>query len=169
MSTDKEKKLFYLEELSNYKIADSHKDVRGWEVKGKEGLVIGKVDNLLVNKTKERVVYLDVEVDASIIEANHKTYNAKAQDGVHEFINADGENHLIIPIGLAHLNLESKIVFAKSVNHKTFAETKRIKKGTLVDRNYEVDVLSNYDRNNTDTNFPLDDTLYDRPEFYINS
>ncbi|TYC09586.1 photosystem reaction center subunit H [Bizionia gelidisalsuginis] len=168
MSTDKEKKLFYLEELSNYKIADSDKDVRGWEVKGKEGLVIGKVDNLLVNKTKERVVYLDVEVDASIIEANHKPYNAKAQDGVHEFINADGENHLIIPIGLAHLNLESKIVFAKSVNHKTFAETKRIKKGTLVDRNYEVDVLSNYDRNNTDTNFPLDDTLYDRPEFYIN-
>ena len=50
MSTTKERNLYYLEELSDYKVADSDKDVRGWEVKDIDGRTVGKVDNLLVNK-----------------------------------------------------------------------------------------------------------------------
>lgn len=168
MSTDREKNLYYLEELSNYEVEDSDKDVRGWEVKDKDGKVLGKVDNLLVNKNKERVVYLDVEVDTSIIEANHKPYNNRAKDGVHEFLNKDGENHLILPIGLVHLNLESEIVFTKSVDHKTFAETKRIKKGTPIDRDYEVVILTNFNRNQGAESYPKDNTFYDRAEFARN-
>jgi hypothetical protein len=37
--------------------------------------IIGKVDHLLVNKTAERVVYLDVEVDTTVIEEGHETYD----------------------------------------------------------------------------------------------
>jgi hypothetical protein len=33
------------------------------DVKDANNRIIGKVDHLLVNKTAERVVYLDVEVD----------------------------------------------------------------------------------------------------------
>lgn len=165
MSTDKESNLCYLEELSNYEVADSDKDVRGWEVKDADGRVIGKVDNLLVNKNTERVVYLDVEADTSIIEANHKPYSTKAKDGVHEFINEDGENHLIVPIGLAQLNLDNEIVFTESVNHRTFSETKRIKKGTPIDRDYELSILDNYNRNNESKTYSEDDSFYDRPEF----
>lgn len=169
MNNDKEKNLFYLEELSDYKVKDSDKDVRGWEVKGKDGKVIGKVDNLLVNKHTQRVVYLDVEVDNSIIDVNHEPYNNRAKDGVHEFLNEDGENHIIIPIGLAHLNLESELVFSESVDYNTFAQTKRIRKGTQIDRDYEILVLTNYNRDQKEVVYPKDNSFYDRVEFYTNS
>lgn len=165
MKTDNEKKLYYLEELSDYKVANSDKDVRGWEVKDKDGRVVGKVDNLLVNKNTERVVYLDIEVDKSIIDANHKPYSSRAKDGVHEFLNKEGENHIILPVGLAHLNLESELVFTESMDHKTFAETKRIKKGTPIYRDYEVVILDSYNRDDRVEDYPHDDSLYDRDEY----
>lgn len=175
MKTEKEKNLCYLEELSDYKVKDNDKDVRGWKVKDKDGKTIGTVDNLLVNKTSERVVYLDVEVDKSIIEANHQPYRIRAEEGVHEFLNEDGENHVIIPIGLAHLDLAKEYVFTERIDHKTFAETKRIKKGTPIDRDYEVLVLANYDRDQEDQDrnqnvvYPKDNSFYDRIEFCTNS
>jgi hypothetical protein len=46
--------------------------------------IIGKVDHLLVNKTAERVVYLDVEVDTTVIEEGHE-YDNRVSAGVHEF------------------------------------------------------------------------------------
>ncbi len=165
MNTDKKRNLFYLEELSDYEVADSDKDVRGWEVKDKDGRVIGKVDNLLVNKTTERVVYLDIEVDTSILEANHQPYSRRSKDGVHEFLNEDGENHLILPIGLAHLNTESKIVFSDSIDHRTFAETKRFKKGSPFQRDYEMNVLDSYNRSNENHTYPEEDLFYDQDEF----
>jgi hypothetical protein len=45
--------------------------------------IIGKVDHLLVNKTAERVVYLDVE-DTTVIEEGQK-YDNRVSAGVHEF------------------------------------------------------------------------------------
>ena len=148
MTDDKNKRkhLFYLDELSDYKVDSDDPDVRGWKVQDTDGRVVGKVDNLLVNKEKKRVVYLDVEVDKSIIEANHKPYGQPASGNVHEFINEDGENHLIIPVGLAQLNTDDKFVYTDKINHRTFAETKRRRRDTDVDRDYEVVVLESYNR-----------------------
>ncbi|MDY0222865.1 MAG: PRC-barrel domain-containing protein [Desulfobacterium sp.] len=70
---------------------------RGWDVIDAENRTIGKVTNLLVNKKAERVVYLDVEVDESLIEVGYKTYHASASDGVHGLLNRDGDKHLIVP------------------------------------------------------------------------
>ena len=142
----KDKHLFYLNELSDYKVASDDPDVRGWDVRDSEDRVVGKVDNLLVNKDTEKVVYLDVEVDKSIIDKNHKPYGKPAKGDVHEFINKDGENHLIIPIGHAKLNEDKKFVYTDRINHRTFAETKRKEKGAPVDRDYEVVVLESYNR-----------------------
>ncbi|MCM4160629.1 hypothetical protein FHG64_18490 [Antarcticibacterium flavum] len=147
---NKNKHLFYLNELSDYKIASDDPDVRGWQVKDKDNRVIGKVDNLLVNKKTERVVYLDVEVDNSIIEADHDPYGQPADSDVHEFINKEGENHIIIPVGLVNLNDDQKFVYTDRINHQTFAETKRIEKGANVNREYEVVVLDSYDRHRGD-------------------
>jgi sporulation protein YlmC with PRC-barrel domain len=165
MSTTKERNLYYLEELSDYKVADSDKDVRGWEVKDIDGRTVGKVDNLLVNKNTERVVYLDVEVDKSIIDVNYKPYSTKAKDGVHDFINEDGENHLIIPIGMADLDLDNEIVSTSKINHETFAQSKRVKKGTPIHREYEVIVLDNYNRPKEVIIYEEDDIFYQREEF----
>ena len=140
------KHLFYLNELSDFKVDSDDPDVRGWPVKDADNKVVGKVDNLLVSKEKKRVVYLDVEVDKSIIDANHDPYGKPASGDVHEFINKDGENHLILPVGLARLNTDEKFVYTDRINHQTFAETKRKAKGYDVDRDYEVVVLESYNR-----------------------
>ncbi|BAO54974.1 PRC-barrel domain-containing protein [Nonlabens marinus] len=165
MNTDNKKNLYYLEELSNYKVADDDKDVRGWEVMDNDNRNIGKVDNLLVNKNTERVVYLDVELDKSVIDNNYQPYSSRAKDGVHNFINKDGENHVIIPIGMAHLDLDNETVSTTKINHDTFSRTKRVKKGTRIDRDYEVIILDTYVRSENKTDYPQDDTFYEREEF----
>lgn len=139
------KHLYYLNELSDFKVDSDDPDVRGWTVKDVDNRTVGKVDNLLVSKEKKRVLYLDIEVDKSIIDANHDPYG-KSSSEVHEFINKDGENHLILPIGMAKLNVDEKYVYSDKLNHQTFAETKRMEKGYDVDRDYEVVVLESYNR-----------------------
>ncbi len=157
---NKDRHLFYLNELSDYKVASDDPDVRGWDVRDADDRVVGKVENLLVNKRTEKVVYLDVEVDTSIIEKNHKPYGSPAKSDVHEFINKEGENHLIIPIGHARLNEDKKFVYTDKINHQTFAETKRKEKGAHVDREYEVVVLESYNRDtqNARTDVPGETT-----------
>lgn len=163
MATDNKKHLYYLHELSNYKIADGYPDVRGWDVKDFDNRVIGKVDNLLVNKDSLRVVYLDIEVDKSIIDAKHDPYGRPSNLDVKEFVNKDGENHIILPIGMVDLNSDSKYVYTDIIDHKTFSETKRIRKGDTIGRNYENMVMSSYGRSKSnkpfkDTVFPDDET-----------
>lgn len=162
--TDDRKHLYYLNELSDYKVASGDPDVRGWPVKDSENRVIGKVDNLLVNKDRKQVVYLDVEVDKSIIEANHDPYGRSAKEDVHEFINKDGEEHIIIPIGLASLNEDENFVFTDRIDRQTFAETKRMEKGSHIDRDYEVVVLESYDRKQNTDNPRSDRNFSDRDE-----
>jgi len=140
------KHLYYLEELSGYKVDSHYTDVTGWPVKDLDNRVIGKVDNLLVNKELERVVYLDVEVDRTIIEANHDPYGRPANLDVREFVNKDGENHIIIPIGMVSIEDDQKYVYTEGINHQTFAETKRVNRGRQIDREYEKAVLSSYNR-----------------------
>lgn len=164
MKDEKNRNLFYLNELSDYKVKSEDPDVRGWKVHDRDNRVVGEVDNLLVNKNTEKVVYLDIELDSSIIEANHKPYSGTAENGAHEFLNEDGENHLIIPIGMVTLDNDDNIVKTNEINHRTFAETKRMKKGYHVDREYETVVLGSYDRKN-ENEYPEDDSLYERKEY----
>ncbi|MDQ6845481.1 MAG: PRC-barrel domain-containing protein [Bacteroidota bacterium] len=124
---DKNKNLYYLHELSGYKVADDYPDVRDWEVQDANGRLVGKVDGLLVNKTAERVVYLDVEVDKSIIEEGHETYASPASDGVHEFLNKDGESHLIIPIGMVDLDEDKKIAYSNPGKRRYFCENEPLR------------------------------------------
>ncbi|HET8753623.1 MAG TPA: PRC-barrel domain-containing protein [Salinimicrobium sp.] len=162
--TDERKHLYYLHELSDYKVASGDPDVRGWPVKDSDNRVIGKVDNLLVNKDREQVVYLDVEVDKSIIEANHDPYGRSSREDVHEFINKDGEEHVIIPIGLASLNEDENYVYTDRIDRQTFAETKRVEKGSHIDRDYEVVVLETYGRNRGTDTSRSDRSFTDRNE-----
>lgn len=164
--SEKNKSLYYLDELTNYKVASNNSDVRGWKVKDADNRIIGKVDGLLANKNNEWVVYLDVEVDKSIIEKGHEVYGKSSSEGAHEFLNEEGENHLIIPIGSVRLDKNNKIVVANKINHDTFTKTKRFPKNQKIDRNYEIRIFQNYfpasvfcedDLNN--------DKFYERQEF----
>lgn len=159
----KDKNLYYLHELSDYKVADGYSDVRDWKVYDKEQRCIGKVDNLLVNKNTQRVVYLDVEVEPSIISANHTPYGTPAIEGTHEFLNKEGDNHLIIPIGLVTFDKDSKKVYTESIDYMTFAETRRTARHEAIERAYELMILRTYNR--SDESYPEGDELYQRPEF----
>ncbi len=161
---DKKKNLFYLDELSNYKVSDDDPDIRGWKVKDADNRIIGKVDNLLVNKNTEKVVYIDVDVDESIIEEGHESLGTSAQEGTHEFINEEGENHVIVPIGMVRLDKDDKTVFTNEISHSTFAKTNRFRRGTNIDREYENYVVRHYSDDETYQS-SLDDSLYNRKEF----
>lgn len=141
-----DKYLYNLDELSDYKISSGYPDIRGWHVKDADNRVIGTVENLMVNKNTERVVYVDVEVDKTIIQANYDPYATPENDRVREFVNKDGENHVIIPIGLVDFNEDDKTVHTNEIDHRTFAETKRYKKGTHLNRDYEQAVIASYKR-----------------------
>ena len=163
--TDTNKNLFNLDELSGYKVAENYSDVRGWDVKDANNRTIGKVDHLLVNKTAERVVYLDVEVDTTLIEEGYNTYQDRVSAGVHEFLNKEGENHLIIPIGMAIIDEKNKLVNTNQIDSSTFAKTKRFKKVDVIDFGYELNVVRHYRGDNTIHSSNAVDGFYDREEF----
>lgn len=169
MTDNENKTLFYLHELSDYKVADEYPDVRDWEVKDANSRTVGKVEGLLVNKNAERVVYLDVEVDEDVIKAGHETFAAKASEGMHEFKNEDGEDHLIIPIGMVDLDTENKVVLAPEINYDTFAKTSRFRKGNNLSRDYEIIVFNSYIPDSSDKKpFREENDFYNRKEFKDN-
>lgn len=55
-------RLYRLEELDGWDVADGEADVRGWEVQTISGKLIGKVSDLLVDTTRGEVVLFDVDL-----------------------------------------------------------------------------------------------------------
>ncbi len=165
--SDTDKHLHYLHELSGWKVESDDPDVRGWDVVDAQGRTIGKVDNLLVSKEAEKVRYLDVDVADDIIEEGHDPLAAQDDSaGVHEFINEDGETHLIIPIGMVRLDTENNKVISDDVNRDTFARTKRIAPHQPVTKDYEVQTLRTYrGKDVVGPNCRVDDEYYEREEF----
>ena len=165
---DNNKNLYYLDELPDYKVAYHNLDVRGWEVVDANSLTIGKVDHLLINIKTKRVVYIDVEVTDSVIEDGHNTYQTPVSEGVHEFLNKDGENHLIIPIGMASIDEINKRVITNKIIQSTYAKTKRFSKGDVIDFGYELNVLRHFIGDHiVEENQTSGPGFYDREEFDI--
>lgn len=160
-----DKNLFYLDDLSDYKVASDYSDVRGWKVLDADRRNIGKVDGLLVNKSAEKVVYLDVEVDSELIEAGHEPYESSSGKGAHEYINKDGENHLIIPIGMVAIDDDDKKVIADKIGYDTFRKTKRHHKGSSIEREHETTVIKGYLPEDTTADDYRNDNFYNRKIF----
>ena len=155
--SENKKNLCYLDDLSGYKVASDYNDVRGWEVKDSDSRRIGKVDRLLTKKETKRVVYLDIEVDESVIADGHEVYDKPASEGAHEFLNKDGESHLIIPIGMVRLDEDKKHVISDTIDYNTFSKTKRVGKGVEIDRDYEVSVLGQYSQKHAGDEYQNED------------
>ena len=165
---NKDRNLYRLDELSDYKVASDYSDVRGWKIVDADNRTIGKVDNLWVNKEMQRVVYLDVNVDKALIEdTKNEVHDTLAHQNEREFMYRDGDSHLIIPIGSVSINKDTKIVQANSIGYDTFRRTGRYNTQNYFDRNYERAVLRSYypdeeSRLNANSD---DDAFYDRREF----
>lgn len=153
--------LAYLDNMSDYKVAEGYSDVRGWDVFDSDNRKIGEVDGLLASKLAERVVYIDVEVDEDLITAGRTDIDTTANPETHEFENADGEDHIIIPIGLVNFNEAAKNVHAPHITHATFAKANRFSKRADFDRDYEVDIYRLYTPDDTVVVAPEGDILPD--------
>ena len=160
-----EKTLHYLSELSDYKVASNDPDIRGWKIKDRDGRTAGKVDDFIVHRGSERVVYVDVEVDKELIDVDRDPFETTNSKGVSEYIDRSGENHVIIPIGMIDIDEANKIVRTDAIDHTTFRNTRRFRKGTAIDRDYEVSVYNSYVP--ADRRLPEGDRsdLYERDEF----
>ncbi len=163
---NKDKNLYRLDELSDYKIASNYSDVRGWKIVDAENHTIGKIDNLWVNKDMQRVVYLDVKLDKGLIEDNrNEVRDVIANDNGKEFIYKEGDSHIIIPIGSVNINKDTKIVMANSIGYDTFRNTSRYNTQHNFDRDYERRVMKSYYPENDPNYDSNDDTFYKRREF----
>jgi hypothetical protein len=165
MSNDN-RHLHYLHELSKYEVADDDPDVRGWSVVDGDGRRVGKVDNFLVSKEAKRVRYLDVEMNSEILGKEHKPLATGKTGDTHEYINKEGQNHLIIPIGMARLDTQHQNVYTDKINSSTFDNTRRLEKHQPVSPEYEVYVVEHFTGSDTGyKNKTTDNTFYQRDEF----
>jgi hypothetical protein len=165
---NKDKNLYRLDELSDYKIASDYSDVRGWKIVDADNQTIGKIDNLWVNKDMRRVVYLDVKLDKRLLEdSRNEVRDVIANDNGKEFIYKEGDSHIIIPIGSVSINKDTKIVMANSLGYDTFRNTNRYNRQDNFDREYERRVMNSYyPQNNPDSAYYSDDdSFYNRREF----
>lgn len=168
---NQDKHLYRLEELSDYKIASGYPDVRGWAVKDRDHRLVGTVKGLLANITLEKVLYLDVEVNQAIIDAEHDPYAPGTPGPVREFINEKGENHIIIPIGMATFHEDQKFVYTAAIDHRTFTQTRRRNASAALEREYEMAVLDTYSKEpgtrlqDTGRVGTSEDDFYNRSEF----
>ena len=158
-------KLYYLEELADYKIGDEDYDVRGWEVQDSNYIQIGTVANLLVDKDARRVVYLVVEVNTSLPIDCLEGIKVRSIDGAYEFSDNDGDHHLIVPIALAKLDKKNKKVVWEGISGETFAKTPRFSNGSTLDQDFETVVLQRDSRNGLKNQTQQ----YCRPSFYHNT
>lgn len=121
MKQENNSNLYYLNGSSKAETEHNFKEVIGWKVKGTNDKIIGTVDNLLLTKDTNEVAYLDIEVDESIINANHKPYGRPVTFREEDFINKEDENHIIIPVDLTTINEDLKNIYTNGMDEQTFS------------------------------------------------
>jgi len=89
-----------LRDLTDFEVADGNPDVRGWAVRGADGLALGVVHELIVEPDALKVRYLDVELDSRFHINEH-------------------ENHILLPIGVAALDTDGDNLFVPALNSTT--------------------------------------------------
>jgi len=78
----------------------------------------------------------------------------------------DGDDHLIIPVGMVTLDEDNKTGCANEIDYKTFAKAGRFSKGKPVEREYEITLMRHYLPAAT-VAYPsnIDDNFYNGREF----
>lgn len=140
------RKLHYLKDLKDYKMAKNDPDVRGWEVHDSNHQSVGTVSGLVVDVTMEKVRYIDVAIDETILPGDHDPFSAEHQDGIHEYQDSEGSVHMIIPVGVARIDSDHKAVIADGIDQHSLRNipTYRYRENVPVHSDYEQSVLANF-------------------------
>lgn len=138
-----------LDELDDFEVAEGDPDVRGWEVVGSDGKMIGEVDQMLIDTGAMKVRYLDVDLDDDLIETGE-------------------DRHVLIPIGYARLDEAADRVYVDALAGADMMTLPAYKHGALT-REYETTVRQSFDRDYVaepvETEF-YEHEAYDQDRFY---
>jgi photosynthetic reaction center H subunit len=122
---ENDKNLYRLEDLDDYKVAEGDPDVRNWDVLDKNHKKIGKVDELIIDRTAMKVRYLDVIVKSDLL------------------YETDEDQHILIPIGAARINEHKDDIVVDDFEINNIREYP-LYTGEPFTREYEEDVRSRY-------------------------
>ena len=106
---------------SDYEIADGEPDIRGWDLKDKEGKHLGKVDELIFDVQARKVRYMVVDLDKNV--STEKT------------------GDVLVPIGLAELHKTDDDAVLPGVTAEQLISLPRYN-GDTIDSNMENKILS---------------------------
>lgn len=126
-----------LNSLDGWKVADGEPDIRGWEVVSSDGQRVGKVDELLVDTTANKVRYVDVDM-------------------------TDDKRHVTIPVGYARLDRDDNRVMVDRLGTDQLRALPAYEHGPVT-RDYEEQVAravrTDYQGASADRDY------YDRDDF----
>lgn len=128
-----------VDRLHDVKVASDDPDPRGWKVVGRDGTTLGKVDHLLGDTERMRVVYLVVDVDRKLF---------------------GEERHVLVPVGHAALDRDHETVRVDALDRQRLDAIEPYREGGL-DRDRETRLLRQYDEPYTG------DRRYDHPRYGV--
>ena len=152
-------RLFYLHDLTDFKVHHDDPDVRGWDVKLTTGEKIGEVENLVVDKEARKVRYIEVTADASFFSEYDRDDYYLDQDGDRVY-GADHDSHFLVPIGMVTLDRSDDDVHIDGVTGEVIGAVPRYRRGSSLRPSYEVSTLGYYNRSGHDHASGYDETRY---------
>jgi sporulation protein YlmC with PRC-barrel domain len=150
------RKVYRLHDLSDYKVASHYADVRGWKLIDADNRTIGTIHDLLINKAEERVVYLEVDVDKDLLDSHLNSIHGH---------NEKDDTHIIVPIGAVSIHTDHKHVVCNKIDYETFRKIRRFKKGTNINRDYEISAFHSYFPDEERYGQRDDESFYSRSQF----
>ena len=134
-----------LKELKDYKVAKEDPDVRGWNVIGRDGRMVGEVHDLLVDTGEMRVRYLDAELDHSLLASAPTVPGAAGVLGAQAAPGTSGRHHVLVPIGSARLDEDHDRVYLEGLDSHDAALLPAYDHQAF-SRDYETGVRRRFDR-----------------------
>ena len=142
-----------LKELKDYKVAKEDPDVRGWNVIGRDGRMVGEVHDLLVDTGEMRVRYLDVELDHSLLASAPTVPGAAGVLGAQAAPGTSGRHHVLVPIGSARLDEDHDRVYLEGLDSHDAALLPAYDHQAF-SRDYETGVRRRFDRDYSPSSSP---------------
>ncbi len=140
MTTDRSSGTFPLDELDDYRIAESETDPRGWDVTSADNQRVGTVKDLLVDLEQMKVRYLAVELDVEEISSDDRC--------------------VLIPIGTARLvDGDARVIVSQPA--RAMLALPRYTLGGRLEREHEEFALAGWPRRGDLSSA----SFYDRDEF----
>jgi photosynthetic reaction center H subunit len=143
-SSRRKKKLFRLHEMQGYEIKGAEPDIRNWEVSTRDGKILGKVYELIVDPKAKKIRYIEVQ---------------SAKDTG----KGDEDKHILIPVGITSLDEKEDRVTVK-MDYDDFSRYP-VYRGGEITRSFE-DSIKSAVRMDTLTARDPDDEFYN--EDYYN-